>query len=502
MYFNNTERAFFLFNRTSQVFSAIVILVGISVLIGWQFDLEHFKRIIFEAVAMNPLTALCFIFGGVSLYLQTTKNQTKPKRTFSQLLAILIVIFASIKLSNLLFGLNIGVDSFLYVEKLIQTEINYANRMAPNTAISFLFTGIALLTNSHYYRTTQFFSLLSLSIAFLALTGYIYGAHNFYGITLFIPMALNTSLSFILLSLGMLFINWNKGYMLMFTNSTIGGVVTRRLLPFIIILPLVLGWLRLEGERNGLYSTEIGVALYAITTTAIFLLILLLNAYKLTALDIKKKQAEEKIIGLNTSLEEQIAERTKELDAKLKEVSDYKFALDEACIVAITNQKGTIKYVNDTFCKISKYSREELIGQDHRIVNSGHHSKEFIRDIWSTIAKGNVWHGEIKNKAKNGTFYWVDTTIVPRLDEKGKPIEYIAIRADITEKKIAEEKLKESEEKYRTLVEISQDAIFINHDNKIVYLNNAAMKLFAADIALNKLLENLPLKFFTLTIMK
>jgi diguanylate cyclase (GGDEF)-like protein/PAS domain S-box-containing protein len=179
-------------------------------------------------------------------------------------------------------------------------------------------------------------------------------------------------------------------------------------------------------------------------------------------LNVSNEQLQEEIIE-REHIEKALRDSKEYALSALEELRYQKFALDQHAIVATTDVHGTITYVNEKFCEISGYSSQELIGQNHRILNSGTHSTEFFRDMFHAIGAGKVWNGEVCNRAKDGHLYWVMTTIVPFLNEQGKPSQYIAIRADITERKRTEEELKNSRNQYDRLTTNIPIGVYLFH---------------------------------------
>lgn len=185
---------------------------------------------------------------------------------------------------------------------------------------------------------------------------------------------------------------------------------------------------------------------------------------------------------------EQRKQTEKRLQASLKELEDFKFALDQHCRVSRTNPEGIITFVNEKFCAVSKYNPEEMIGKTHQVVNSGLHPREFFGELWKTIKSGRCWKGEVQNRAKDGTIYWSDTTIVPFSDSEGRQIQYIAIRSDITALKRIEEELRlEVAERIRAEEALSAERkvlrALIDNVPDYMYVKDAECRFLVANVA-------------------
>ena len=310
----------------SKASGAAAILIGGLTLLGWQFEIGVFKSLFPGMVAMNPVTAVAFILAGaaLSMYNAATRDAHSVRmRQAASACALVILILACLRLAGYMFGWDIGIDRWLFSSLLDQSVNGIPNRMAPNTAMNFVFLGAALLTMNGGRRRVvlaQVLSLLVGAVAVLALLGYAYGARQFYGVALFIPMAANTAMTFFLLSTGLLCANADRGIMDLLTEEGAAGRTTRRLLPTAILVPSVFGWLRLRGQAAGLYGTEFGTSMMATAIILVFMGVIYWNARLLHEAERKVRESEEALRKSHDALEMRVNERTAELATANKEL--------------------------------------------------------------------------------------------------------------------------------------------------------------------------------------
>jgi diguanylate cyclase (GGDEF)-like protein len=287
--------------RPSIDLASCIFAIAISsfVLIGWVLDIELFKRLSPDLVAMNPLTAIAFIMLSISLLLMRSGTAKQRTLLIAKGCAGIVVLIGVLKLFEIISGLTIGVDQLLFRNKLLYDPTGQPNRMAPNTALNFILLGCALLfldkAIMRKFYMAEMLVILCLVASLIPIIGYIYGAKMLYGIGQYIPMALHTAITFLVLSIGILISRPGHGLAMTILDNGISGTVARRFLPAIIYLPFITGWLRLEGQRLGLYENELGVTLMVVTHTLTLFTLVLYNSFILHRTDMQRKLAESRL---------------------------------------------------------------------------------------------------------------------------------------------------------------------------------------------------------------
>ncbi len=301
--------------------SAFCVSVGVLVLVGWTFDLELLKRVVPGFVAMNPLTAITFVLAGAALTIFLRSGPRPAVRYAIRFLALLTIWIGAVKLASLFGGsTSHNIDTWFFTSKLDGGPEAMPNRMAPNTAINFVIAGFALLAldlpKSRLWLAQACAILLGFG-ALMPLAGYAYGVHSFTGFATFIPMALHTAFSFLLLALGIFFAIPDAPLPQVFASNDPRGVIARRLLPLFILLTLSLGWLRLWGERQGYYESEFGTLLFAITLCLLFVILVRWTVGTISQLERERADTQLRLAEMNRKKDEIVTMVSHELFSPL-----------------------------------------------------------------------------------------------------------------------------------------------------------------------------------------
>ncbi len=418
----------------------ITFLVSSIVMYGWINKHLLLLELRPSAPTMKFNTALCFFLG--ALYLVIAKRQW---------LILKILIISSIFLISGLTLIQYIIDSPIGVDHLfIQDNISKKSpgRMSPATALSFMLISIsAAFIETDKKTLHKVSSIILTATAFLALTsiiGYILMIPSEEKSNFFSTMAIHTSVLFILLSTGLAFMVADYGLLgKMKFKDYYGTKLLKSILPYQFILPILLSFGTLYLIKNQEISIGLGLSIYTVVFCAISLAYTSWVAQKLN----NHYQFK---VNIETALK-----------ASVNELEQFKYALDQSSLIDVSDKNGVITYANDKFCQTSGFNREEIIGRTHESLRSGYHTEEFYEKMWDTISAGKIWVGGIKNKTKDGKFYWVHTSIIPFRNEQNEVFKYLAIRQDITNFKIL---AKQHDNLVKRNKEVEQFSYIASHD--------------------------------------
>src|SRR5258706_6192752 len=333
------------YRNASRAAGGIVFAIGFLVLMGWLFNIPTLKSILPSLATMKANSGLAFVLAGTSLLLTTNKHQNQRITFIAKACATLMVLVGLLTLSEYIFSWNLGIDQFLFKDSLT-LESAHPGRMSPVTALNFSLLGFALLLlNYHQYqRLMDALGISALLISIMALIGYAYGVPSLYHFFPYSSMAIHTAFAFSILCMGILFAHPEQGLMKIFSSDNLGGVMVRRLMPAAIVIPFLLGWLLLTGQRMGLYDSTLRLVLFAVSNVIVFAVLILWNASLLQRADLVRQQTQ----------------------TQLNQSEERKATILDTCLDAIItiDHMGQVLEFNPAAQKIFGYTAGEVLGKE------------------------------------------------------------------------------------------------------------------------------------------
>ncbi|MFZ4579046.1 MAG: sensor histidine kinase [Myxococcota bacterium] len=407
---------------TALVIGVITIIAGSSVLVGWQLDIAALKSVLPSFMAMKPNAAVAFIFAGASLALTARFASSAPARWAAHACAVATALIGLLTVCQYLFGMDLGIDQWLFLETAGGVGTVAPGRMAATVAFNMLLLGCALLfaADRRAILRVQRAALLAGAVGLLALLGYLYGAdaHSTFGF--YTQMAIHAAVLFVLLSVGVLLLHPAEGLLLVFTRDSPGGWLVRRIGPFVLAIPVVLGWLRIYGERINLFGAPLGTALMMILMMGFFSGLLYWAAGRLNAADDQLRMAHEGRLTTALTREEAVLRR---MATVVRDSNDA---------ITIQDFNGEVLAWNRGAARMYGYSEAEAVGTSiDRLTTSDKvaEHKDFVRRL---VAGEEVTSFETRRVTKDGRVLDVWMTVTKLVDHGGKPIGLASTERDIT----------------------------------------------------------------------
>ncbi|WP_191906900.1 PAS domain S-box protein [Adhaeribacter soli] len=442
----------------SQVFGILVMCSGVLVLFGWVTGIEFLKRVRPQAVAMNPVTAICFIAAGWGLYLVQVNRLPKWIKTV-RWLAGFIFFIGALKLFSLFTNLPLPFDQILFEDQLWERTSRANNVIAPNTALNLLLVALSLwfidYETPRGRRPGQYFSIVLSLLALVSLYGHVYQITALFRVATYLPMAFHTAMAFLLLGAGFLFSRPDKGILSIIIGENSGQVIFLRFLA--LLLPLIFGWFRLQGETAGLYDKEFGTALFAVLTYAIAMFLLGRQSFLQHKIRQTRKMAMDAI---------------KENERRLQAILDH-----SGTLISLKNPEGRYTLVNNQFEKAFGISEGHALGK----TDAELFPKEIVKELHEYNRKVLEFRKsqsfEEKYPHKDGVHTYV-TVKFPLFDQDEEIYALGAVSTDITKRKQLEVELRRSHQRlFAILDNIGEGVMVADSEGNIILFNKRAEEI-------------------------